>query len=175
MGDAINWETLLQHARGGDRLHLVSGDTDYVSTLDGKSLKEFLSREWKSKLSSELYFYRTMSDFFRSNYPDIRLASEVEKDVLIDRLFKSGSFRDTHEIIAQLKTHIDFSAPQIERLVSILNSNPQVGWIINDPDLRGFYGDLYANHGDEMDLALSDTLVKLMGTDVDDAEENIPF
>ena len=175
LGDAINWECLLQHVRDGDSLHLVSGDSDYVSVLDKRSLKEFLRREWKSAPSSNLCFYRTISEFFRANYPNIRLASEVEKDLLIDKLSQSGTFRRTHEIMSRLMAHTDFSPTQIERLVSIPDSNLQVGWIVGDPDLQEFYRKLAANNSGKITSALRDKVEKLMETEVEDSDDGIPF
>lgn len=175
MGDAINWECLLQQANGGNHLHLVSGDSDYVSLLDETSFNEFLKKEWKSTTSSELCFYRTISEFFRSNYPNIQLASEVEKDLLIDKLTGSGTFRRTHEIVSRLMAHTDFSPTQIDQLVSIPDSNPQVGWIVGDPDLQEFYRKLIVNHSGQIDPTLRAKLEKLIETEVEDSDDDIPF
>ena len=66
IGDAINWETLLTHVPSGVGLTLVSADGDYVSALNRTKLKIFLRDEWqKSKATTELYYYPTLSQFLK--------------------------------------------------------------------------------------------------------------
>ena len=163
VGDAVNWECMLHHTERDDDLHLVSGDADYVSALDSSNLSEFLKREWRStRARSELHFYRTISEFFKLRYPSILLAGDVEKDILIDRLSRSGSFRETHQIVGKLSWHAEFSPAQIDRLVAIPYSNSQVGSIISDPDLRGLYGSLYQNHAAQMTQASREKFTALL-------------
>ena len=52
--------------------------------------------------------------------------------------------------MAKLLRHKDFSPLQIEELVQIARSNRQVGWIIGDPDVHGFYASLLQKHQDEL-------------------------
>ena len=177
IGDAINWECMLRHTEPDDDLHLVSGDADYVSALDSSNLNEFLKREWRStRARSDLHFYRTISEFFKQKYPNIQLADDVEKDILIDKLSRSSSFRETHQIAGKLLWHTEFSPIQIDRLVSIPYSNSQMGSIISDPDLRGLYSSLFRNHATQMTRESREKFAALMAeSGLADAISNAVF
>jgi hypothetical protein len=68
------------------------------------------------------------------------------RDLLIDELSESGSFAQTHIVIAKLLKHTEFSATQIEQLVQIARSNRQVAWIIGDSDVHAFESLLKHKH-----------------------------
>jgi hypothetical protein len=142
LGDAINWECLLANIDVGREIHLVSEDKDYKSQLSTEELNEFLADEWKKKKKSAAVFYVRISEFFKTNFPNIKIASEAERDLLIEELRASGSFARTHAIMAKMLRHTDFSAVQIEQLVQIAQTNGQVGWIIGDPDVHDFFASL---------------------------------
>jgi predicted nucleic acid-binding protein len=91
LGDAINWECLLAGIDDGTDVHLVSEDKDYRSQLSTE-FSEFLDSEWDQRKSSKVFFYTKISDFFKTNFPNIKIASEVERDFLIEELQDSGSF-----------------------------------------------------------------------------------
>ena len=148
MGDAINWECLLATIDNGTDVHLVSEDKDFRSQLSPPQFNEFLDDEWEVRKGSEIFFYTKISDFFKTNFPNIKIASEVERDSLIEELLNSGSFVTTHLVTAKLLKHRDFSPLQIEELVQIARSNNQVGWIIGDPDVHGFYASLMKPEGE---------------------------
>jgi hypothetical protein len=63
LGDAINWEALLENVPDGEDLYLIADDRDYFSVLDENKPREFLIREWKEKRESDVFFYR------RPDYP----------------------------------------------------------------------------------------------------------
>ena len=88
--------------------------------------------------SSNLITYRRLSVFFQSNFPDIDLASESEKDELIARLGASRRFADTHRIVAALSHFSDFTPSQLESIVSAAISNNQIYWIMDDPEIGSF-------------------------------------
>lgn len=176
LGDALNWECLLRECASTDELCFVSGDSDYASPLAVSALHDFLAREWSKTCRSELSFYRKISEFFRARYPSIKLASEVEKDLLIRDLAVSGSFARTHQAIAQLMKHQKFNTPQIEQLVSIPEYNRQVGWITGDPDVQAFYRAIFDNHSDELPNGLSHKLRDLLErVENYDDDDEIPF
>jgi hypothetical protein len=163
LGDAINWECLLAGVGNGTEIHLVSEDKDYRSQLSTSDLNEFLSEEWKTKKNSSVVFYTRISDFFRTNFPNIKIASQVERDFLVEELRDSGSFMQTHSVVAKLLKHTDFSPVQIEQLVQIAQDNGQVGWIIGDPDLHAFYSSL-AKQGVDLPAELIAKLELLVQT-----------
>jgi predicted nucleic acid-binding protein len=88
-GDAINWESLLLYQRKNHRqqeviedLHIVARDKDYSSPIDPEKFSRYLSDEWREKKSSEINYYKSLSDFFSERFPDIRLASDLERQLL---------------------------------------------------------------------------------------------
>lgn len=147
MGDAINWECLLETIPSGDELHLVSGDRDYRSVLSDGEFSEFLEDEWETRKNSAIYFHTKLSDFFKEKFPNIKIASEVERDLLIKRLADSGSFSQTHVVIAKLSKQTDFSPDQVEQLVKISEENNQVRWIAEDSDVHEFFAALLSKYG----------------------------
>jgi hypothetical protein len=78
-------------------------------------------------LVPEIVFYTRISDFFKANFPNIKIASDIERDLAIEELGDSGSFISTHLAIGRLSKHSDFTPLQIEELVRIAQSNNQVG------------------------------------------------
>lgn len=54
LGDAVNWETLLEQVPQGETLYFIGDDGDYYSPIDGQTFNEFLLKEWISKKDSEL-------------------------------------------------------------------------------------------------------------------------
>jgi hypothetical protein len=147
LGDAVNWETLLIHVDKGTDLYLVSEDKDYRSQLSEGVFSEFLKEEWEQKKESSLYYYSKISDFFKDQFPDIKIASQVEADLAINSLSNSGSFSSTHARISKLDTFDEFTIAQVERLVKIPSQNAQVGWIIEDSDVHEFYAKLLKKYG----------------------------
>jgi PIN domain len=139
IGDAVSWECLLREVPNGDDIHVVSGDRDFRSQLSDTHVHEFLEEEWYETKESNLFFYTKISDFFKCKFPNIKIAAELERDLLIQRLAQSSTFANTHVVIAKLLVQTDFSPAQVEQLVEVPDSNSQVGWIIGDADVREFY------------------------------------
>jgi hypothetical protein len=146
LGDAVNWECLLKEVPDKESIHVVSGDKDFRSQLSD-DVNEFLDIEWSKKKTSTLWFYTKISDYFKTNFPNIKIASEIERDLLIQKLAKSGSFASTHVYIAKLMAQSEMSPAQVEQLVEIPESNTQVGWIVGDTDVHAFYKMLLEKYG----------------------------
>ena len=146
IGDALNWEALLSEVSTGDKISLISGDSDFASPLSKDHLKDFLRQEWKDRKKSELYFYRTLSTFFSKHSANIKLKTETEKDGLIQDLTNSVSFGMTHTLIASLSKYEGFTPKQVEDLVDAVLTNNQVKWIIGDNDVMAFYEGLYRKY-----------------------------
>jgi predicted nucleic acid-binding protein len=113
IGGAVNWECLLREAPSKEDIYIVSGDKDFRSQLLDDEADEYLYDEWSEKKGACLYLYTRISDFFSSNFPNIKIAAEAERDLLIERLANSSSFLTTHNVIAKLGKHIKFSSAQI--------------------------------------------------------------
>lgn len=173
LGDAIIWEALLEAVPDLEPLFFITDDGDYFSPLGNKDLLDpFLDREWASSKDGELIVYNQLSSFFHANYPDIELASEIEKEMLIGELAASESFQRTHEIIARLSRYSDFTDAQLNAIASAAGSNDQVHWIINDPDVYEFLVSAIKPREAALDF---DRLTKLNEHIGHDVFEPIPF
>jgi hypothetical protein len=90
-------------------------------------------------------FVHKISDFFRTHFPNIKIAAEAERDLLIERFANSSSFFNTHTLIAKLVGQSEFSLAQVEQLIEIPDSNNQVGLIVGDPDVHAFTPSCFNN------------------------------
>jgi regulator of sigma D len=138
LGDAVNWETLLNMIPDGEDLFIISDDKDFRSAIDDTQFSQFLTDEWSQRKQSTLHYYNKLSTFFAEYYPNIRLVTEKEIDRLIEQLAASGSFATTHAVIAKLAPYTEFTNDQINQIVAAIISNRQVYWIIEDPDVNEF-------------------------------------
>jgi hypothetical protein len=173
LGDAINWECLLEAVPQGQDLNFMSDDTDFCSPLDREAFDPFLLREWADRKSSRLLFHKRLSSFFRQEFPDISLADETEKDALIGQLAESESFRQTHYVVGQLSRYSDFTRAQINDIVSAAISNNQVYWIAGDPDVNSFLNGVIEGHEAEIHSGNLSELYEFLGEA--ETEDDIPF
>ena len=175
IGDALNWGGLLTEIGEWTDLYFVSEDKDYRSQLSPATFNEFLKSEWKDRKTSEIFFYTRISDFFKANFPNIKIASDIEKDLAIQELADSGSFIATHLAIGSLSKHSEFTPLQIEELVRIAQSNNQVGWIVGDPDVHDFYKSLLKNK-DQLQRDVVEQLQELVKKGLPEQnDDDIPF
>lgn len=151
LGDAVNWELLLATVPQGEDLYFVSDDADYTSPLNEDQIHPYLEDEWNEAIKSSVHFYRRLSALFRERFPDIRLASELEKELLIQRLAESPNFLTTHSIIAKLGRYSDFNNAQLNALVTAAVTNNQVYWIAKDPDIYAFFTSLLSGRENLVD------------------------
>ncbi len=152
LGDALIWETLLIALPKREELHFVTDDHDYVSALDETTFSRFLADEWQTTKKAELKFYARLSHFFKEHFPEIRLASEVERDLMIRELAASLSFAETHSVVARMRLFVDdFSPSQRNRIVGAAVANNQVAWILGDGDVRSFIDRIVDGHERDID------------------------
>ena len=161
-GDAINWECLLENVPEGEKLYFVADDSDYFSTLDESKLKDFLESEWSNIKKSEIFVYRRLSQFFKEHYPEIKLAAELEKELAIESLINSTSFTQTHLSVSKLGKYAEFNKSQVNELIQAAIINNQVGWIICDPDVYGFYHTLYTNYQALIEIELQTKIYEML-------------
>ncbi|MDR7556050.1 MAG: hypothetical protein QN157_10620 [Armatimonadota bacterium] len=100
LGDAVNWELMLATVPQGEDLYFVSDDADYTSSLNEDQIHPYLEDEWNEAIKSNVHFYRRLSALFREKFPDIRLASELEEELLIQQLAERPNFLTTHRSAA---------------------------------------------------------------------------
>lgn len=152
LGDALNWEAIRKHTSGSETLHLVTGDKDYASPLNDGALNGFLLREWRSKKQGQLFYYRTLSEFFKVHFPSIKLAGEIEKELLITKFANSSSYAETHALMPKLRKYTsDFTFDQVERIAAHAVFNTQIAWILSDDDVEGFVTAVIQGYEDQMD------------------------
>lgn len=175
-GDAINWISLLKKVPEKEDLHIIARDKDYVSSIDDKTISEFLSDEWREINNSEAYLYTSLSAFFELHFPDIKLASEMEKKFAILSLINSVNFASTHYAIAKLSKFTDFTDEEINELVYAAVSNNQINLILLDEDVKAFYTNLIKN---KTGVIHPDTLMQfkavILAENKDEPDTSLPF
>jgi hypothetical protein len=178
LGDAINWEALLETVPSGADLVFISGDKDYVSPLKEDVFHSFLVDEWVRAKRSDIVFYKRLASFFKDHFPTSVLATDLERELLIKDLGDSASFATTHSVVARLDTYRDFNKAQRNAILDATLSNNQVHLIATDDDVHGFLTRVVAGHEAELDQAKLANVVRLLDgkspvtLDVDD---DLPF
>ncbi|CAG2533457.1 hypothetical protein MAR621_03659 [Maribacter dokdonensis] len=153
-GDALNWETLLTICPPEQDLTFISDDKDYFSEIDNSKFNKYLNREWRTTKNSEIVFYKSLSEFFKNKYPKIKLASDLQKDVYIERLENSGTFRNSRQNLYKLSLFEDFTSDQINRIFFQTFSNSQLYWISEDEDINQILYNLYDKYKDKLDESI---------------------
>ena len=175
IGDEINWEALKEEVPDGEDLYLVSGDSDYESALREGKISVFLAAEWRNYKKGNVHLYNSLTDYFKNNFPDIKLAVDIEKNRLIEQLGLSQSFAETHSIVAGLLRQNSFSKIQAEELIHIAVTNSQVSMIIADEDVRYLYTRIQNENGaklsQESKTTIDNMLSRLPSSDNDDSDD----
>ena len=154
----------------GEDLHIISEDGDYFSKLDSEQPNRYLSEEWALTKHSCLYIWRRISGFLTKHFPQAKLASELEKELLISDLASSGNFARTHSIIARLQGYDQFTTTQSNDLIEAIVSNNQVAWIITDQDVAEFAKWVLKTYGKLADSEKVELLQKLIPQEEPDVE-----
>lgn len=139
LGDAINWEALLEEAKDGN-IHIVTADGDFFS-LDAEDVPhDFLAREWKREKGGDLYVYKTLSLFLQRTFPLVKNANpaSVDKALLIQDLLNSPNFKTTHRLLSKLDEHSSFTEEELLYLLKAYVENDQVWRILADSDVSSF-------------------------------------
>ena len=178
LGDAISWEALLESVPLAEDLYFIADDRDYVSVLDENKLKQFLLEEWVERKQSKIVFYRRLSSFFKDVFPQIKIATELEKELLIRNLAASASFAQTHSVLAKLSKFTEFTPSQLNEIVEASISNDQIYKIIDDTDVEAFLKRVTAARASDIKSENWQQLQWLMtkpakADDIDESE--IPF
>lgn len=153
LGDAINWESLLDETAQGEDLYFITGDKDYCSALNDDNFSDFLLTEWYGRKQTKIYFYKRLSSFCKDKFPSITLAAARDKDFLIRDLVNSQSITSTQIAIAKLSYYSEFTAAQVNTIVGAAISNRQVGWSIEDDLVKSFLRSVVTNNEQYLDEA----------------------
>ena len=138
LGDAISWEALLSEVPEKDELFFITDDRRYVSVLNDNEFNGFLLGEWTQRKRGRIGFYKRLSSFFKDKFPDIKLATELEKELLIRDFADSPNFSQTQNIISKLSKFTEFTAAQLSEIIEAALSNSQVSYIMGDSDVYAF-------------------------------------
>lgn len=174
-GDAINWESLLSVVEDFDNFYFISDDKDYYSEYDTNLFNSFLLTEWSKKIPLTTFkYYKSLSAFFREQFPEINIASEINKEQLITRLSKSSSFSETRNILKELNDYDDFTSKQINDIVYSAISNNQIFWIRHDIDIKEYIDKIIGSKLELIDSSLIDDYIALYKENpaIDNAKAN---
>ena len=179
LGDAICWEWLL---RLGDdsadtEIVILSSDGDFESRLVRGEVKEFLAREWEALHPwCSLRLEKSLAVFLQREFPDIKLAEEVERVVAVEQLEMADSFSDTHTALLRLARIEDFSDSELQRLMRTYLDNTQIHWILSDEDVWAFADKIVGLARSEEARALAEELADMMrGVQAAEADDEDPF
>lgn len=159
-GDALNWEALLSKVPARQDLYFITDDKDYYSEINSSNFNDFLRKEWYVKKSSKIRCYRTLSDFFKNCFPEIKLASELVKEILVNQLLKSKNFSTTRKYLRKLSKFDDFSTEQINNILRASINNYQISYIGSDFDINEYLYDIIEKNRERIDNDLLDTFEK---------------
>ena len=138
LGDAINWEILLEKVPEKNDIHIISADGDFYSTLNEEKPSLFISKEWKRKKKGTVFVYRTLSAFTKEHFDGIAFSYDKDKQELIEKLESSGNFARTHDLISHLSDYSYFSLKETIEILNAAEANSQFGWIVTDYDVSDF-------------------------------------
>jgi predicted nucleic acid-binding protein len=153
LGDAINWECLLAETLDGEDLYFITGDKDYCSALNDDEFSDFLLTEWHHKKQTKIHFYKRLSSFCKEQFPSITLASARDKEFLIRDFVNSQSISATQIAIEKLSYYSEFTAAQVNTIVTAAISNRQVVWSIEDDRVKSFLQSVVNNNKQYLDPA----------------------
>jgi predicted nucleic acid-binding protein len=177
LGDAINWECLLETVSNEEDLFFISDDKDYHALSNKDLFLPYLNTEWIERKDSSIVFFKRLSDFFKNQFPEIKLARELEKGILINDLIQSTSFARTRRTLRKLVQFSDYTESEINEIVSAAISNNQIYWIMQDEDINSYLRTIVEGRERLIEPKNLKLFYKLLdGNDSDDnADDEIPF
>lgn len=153
-GDAINWISLLDRVPKKQDLYFISEDKDYYSKLNENNFNDYLIKEWKELKNSKLIYYKRLSEFFKSLYPDIEISSETEKEIIIKNLSEAYTFANAKSVIGRLLSFDNFSIKQLNEITSAFSTNNQIYWIDTDYVVSTARSSIIEANKDKIDPAI---------------------
>lgn len=153
-GDGINWESLLEAVEPGNDLYFIADDKDYFSEVANANFNSFLLNEWNQKKGTKIKFYKTLTDFFKDVFPTIKLAMELEKNLLITKLEGAPNFYSARNILQKIHNFDAFSSEQVNQIITSSIENTQILWISDDEDINEMLYDIIAKNIAKIDAEL---------------------
>lgn len=162
LGDAINWEWLMDTVRPGSDIHIITDDGDYSSRMDRGLPSEFLGNEWRSRKRGELCVYGSLLEFVKAKFPELLDVEDIDKHLAIEALATSPNFRSTHHAISRLNRYESFSSSEKAALLQAIVDNDQVHWIIADKSVWTFTSRLLGSLGEDEHPELQEAVGSLL-------------
>lgn len=156
-GDAINWEILLENVPHSHDLYFISDDKDYFSEINNSNFNSFLEAEWQTRKSTRLIFFKSISDFFSKQYSNIKLASDLQKDMYISKFENSRSFRMSRSNLEKLSNLEGYSSDQVNKILRAALENPQIFNISEDFDINEMLWAFYDEYKELIEESLKET------------------
>ena len=156
-------------------LYFVTGDKDYLSLIDKNAFDPYLATEWNRKKKSRVLFYRQLSDFFKTNFPDIELADEYDKYKTIEALVNSNSFQATHHAVARLSSYTTFTPDEVNRIIEAAITNNQILWIATDHDVSSTLRKIFKSNESVVEEGTRDQFMKQYYEDSYNHDDDLPF
>ncbi|HAT6958052.1 TPA: hypothetical protein JAN72_14990 [Legionella pneumophila] len=148
LGDRLNWETLLNWSETNNEysgnkdndFYIISNDGDYFRETKNKNteIKLFLQDEWSAAKSNKLFGFKTLKEFFIQKFPNQKLATDLEHEVLVSKLENSGNFSTTHYVIEKLTKIDHLNDKHVNRIVEAYIENDQINRILCDNDVSSY-------------------------------------
>lgn len=160
-GDAINWVSLLSAIPSKQDLYFISEDKDYYSKLNESKFNDYLMKEWKLQKGSNLIYFKRLSEFFKSEYPNIEISSETEKEIIIKNLTEAYSFASAKSVISKLLSFDNFSIKQLNEIASAFSANNQIYWIKTDYTVSVACRDIIEANKDKIDPTIYEEYLKV--------------
>ena len=82
--------------------------------------------------------YKTLPEYLKEHFADIKLSNEVEKVTTIEKLEQSWNFKETHSFVAKLAQYDDFTDAEAKRIIHAILNNKQIYWVLGDEDILSF-------------------------------------
>lgn len=174
-GDAVNWESLLLEVNYKEDLFFLSDDKDFFSKINNENFNKFLDREWGEIKNSNLFFYKSISDFFKDKFPDIKLATEYLKDLTINKLEEAGNFRAARKHLYKLSDLHEFNSNQINKIFHAVLNNNQILWISEDQDINEILYKWIEEYSSILEEGRSNTFKTTVKETSETDESDLPF
>lgn len=181
VGDQLSWEILLSNVPNATDLHIVSNDGDFESDLIPGKAHQFLIDEWAEGNGGTLHLHSELRPFLNANFPDIKLAVDIEKADYILGLKASETFSATHFWTAKLLPLIDLLTwENANELIDAMLENSQIRWIGTDQDVSALYTGILQRFDEKIDEGRKAAVVAYLTPDppanpFDDSDEPPPF
>jgi predicted nucleic acid-binding protein len=177
MGDCLNWLALMGAIPDGEDIFIVSRDGDFRTQVSGNELSDYLQEEWHEKKESAAKLCKGIGEFFKDNYPDIKLATDLKRQKAVQQLVASGNFLSTHRYIRKLSSLGELSDQEARDVFDAALSNTQIMWLGEDNDVNSYIRGLMSVKSSLLDPEETERLSQLYPdiTQANEEEAEINF